>query len=778
MVKMAVQIENLPDEMGEETVLGKNDDGTICSKILGSATAESVRAESVRLGANVSVSVVRCEEKIPTSAKAGNAVDVESTEGKDVGGGESTQCTETKVEEKAVSKTEVEEKCQNEAASVDPKESKRDTGDIKETEETDLETDERDFDKNPTILYALVQKKLWKEVISRAIKSPKEARAFISRREEDGRVRWRLLPLHAAIVFKAPEEVVETLLTAYPKASEAKDDQGMLPLHLAFRNGASEAVVNLLLLAFPQSIDIPDRKGRVPLILAKTSTSPNREMYIEALEKGPSHYAVTALACARSRIIAEQNAIFEAKLVQTRSSHQSKLSEVKAKAEKKQQEIQKRLAEKENELTKTQETSQVLVDHVASLESQISTRSDTERILAATIEKLEESLKEAENMKDEREKEFASQICEMEDKIKEIEMQKGKKESDFEDEKAKSNVERDNLLAKIDILESSLSSTRAELSQSVVTMRKREEEWGFAENELGEKHRKIEIEWANAQANCSILEAQLKKRMENEHLLASQVSNLASRLAESSRESNDKTMKYTEEKNRLEEEQSSLKKTVQELTVRLENVTLALESTRKQQMMIVDDAIEHEEMMAKSMEAHAKMVSGVILQERDLANAKDEITELLERSFNEANDKCLQLMNAITEQGSYLSHMNKTRGNMLSCVQTVTSNVTSVLGNDHLAAGVQPSDESEELEMEGAEQKFTKTKMAGDEQDYNEKTTDEEEEWPEKDVGVMKSPKKIIHTFDLKVEENEEDETRSDEEVRSQILNAERISAE
>lgn len=771
MVKMAVQIENLPDEIGEETVLEKNDDGTICSKILGSATAESVHAESIRLGANASVSVIPCEEGIPTATEtADDNADVESTKVKDEGRNENTQCTETKVEEKSVSETEVEEKSQNEAVSVEPKEIKKGADGIKEKEETDVETDERDFDKNPTILYALVQKKLWKEVISRAIKSPKEARAFISRREEDGRVRWRLLPLHAAIVFKAPEEVVETLLTAYPKASEAKDDQGMLPLHLAFRNGASEAVVNLLLLAFPQSIDIPDRKGRVPLILAKTSTSPNREMYIEALEKGPSHYAVTALACARSRIIAEQNAIFEAKLLQTRTSHQCKLSEVKVKAEKKQQEIQKRLAEKENELTKTQETSQVLVDHVASLESQISTRSDTERILAATIEKLEESLKEAENMKDERENDFASKICELEEQIKETEMLKDIKESDLEDEKAKSNVERDNLLAKIENIENTLSSTRGELSQSVDALHKREQEWDITEKELGEKHRKIEIEWANAQANCSILEAQLKKRMENEHLLASQVSNLASRLAESSRESNDKTMKYTEEKTRLEEEQSSLKKTIQELTVRLENVTFALESTRKQQMMIVDDAIEHEEMMAKSMEAHAKMVSGVILQERDLANAKDEITELLERSFNEANDKCLQLMNAITEQGSCLSHMNKTRGNMLSCVQTVTSNVTSVLGNDHLA-DVQMNDKGEETKMEGE-----KTKMGGHEQEYNETTTDEEEE-TEKDIGVMKSPKKFDHAVDIKVD-NEEVETRGDEEVRSQILNGNRISAE
>ena len=91
-------------------------------------------------------------------------------------------------------------------------------------EEPEIE-EEREFSKNPTVLYALVQKKLWKEVIARTQTHPDEARVFIVRKGKDGSMRWRLLPIHAAIVFKAPEDAIDALLTAYPEAAQKKDDQ-------------------------------------------------------------------------------------------------------------------------------------------------------------------------------------------------------------------------------------------------------------------------------------------------------------------------------------------------------------------------------------------------------------------------------------------------------------------------------------------------------------------------------------------------------------------------
>ena len=726
---MSIEIENLPEEMGEETMLGNNDDGTICSKIVGCTIDRSF--------------AVKVENE-DNQSKAGTEAATEETQ--------SVPSVENKENEK------------DEDAQIESK------SDDTEEKEKDDETEDRDFDKNPTVLYALVQKKLWKETIARAKKSPEEARAFICRREKDGRIRWRLLPLHAAIVFKAPEDVVETLLTAFPKAAEAKDDQGMLPLHLAFRNGASEVAVNLLLLACPQSVDIPDRKNRVPLTLAKAASSPNREIYIKALEKGPAHYSITALSCARARIMTEQDAIFEGKLLKARTFHEYALSEVVTEGEKKQQELEETVAEKETELTKLHETSQVLVDHVTSLEAQINTRSDTERFLATKIAKLEQKLKESERLEDEREQFLATKISKLEEEITENEHLKDERESNFEDEREEFNKEKENLLAQIDSLQTTLSLTREKLADSICTMVQKEEEWATTEEKLEEKYRETHLEWANAQANCAIFEAQLKKRMENEHLLASQVSTLASRLAECSHELNEGRVTSTKRIKELEDDQLSLNETVEDLTARLQNISAVMQNTHKQQMIIVDDAIGNEEIMADCMETHAKMVSESIQQERHLRLAREEMMQLLEQSFGEADEKRHQLMNSITDQGKHFSNMIKTRGSMLSCVQTVTTNVASVLQND--LAGLELRQECDETKIDEAEEEML-TEGEQQQQEIHVESVEEEAE----QIKVTDSPKKFALLAEVVAVVEAEEEERTEFDEKRSVLD-DRITAE
>ena len=726
---MSIEIENLPEEMGEETMLGNNDDGTICSKIVGCTIDRSF--------------AVKVENE-DNQSRAGTEAATEETQ--------SVPSVENKENEK------------DEDAQIESK------SDDTEEKEKDDETEDRDFDKNPTVLYALVQKKLWKETIARAKKSPEEARAFICRREKDGRIRWRLLPLHAAIVFKAPEDVVETLLTAFPKAAEAKDDQGMLPLHLAFRNGASEVAVNLLLLACPQSVDIPDRKNRVPLTLAKAASSPNREIYIKALEKGPAHYSITALSCARARIMTEQDAIFEGKLLKARTFHEYALSEVVTEGEKKQQELEETVAEKETELTKLHETSQVLVDHVTSLEAQINTRSDTERFLATKIAKLEQKLKESERLEDEREQFLATKISKLEEEITENEHLKDERESNFEDEREEFNKEKENLLAQIDSLQTTLSLTREKLADSICTMVQKEEEWATTEEKLEEKYRETHLEWANAQANCAIFEAQLKKRMENEHLLASQVSTLASRLAECSHELNEGRVTSTKRIKELEDDQLSLTETVENLTARLQNISAVMQNTHKQQMIIVDDAIGNEEIMADCMETHAKMVSESIQQERHLRLAREEMMQLLEQSFGEADEKRHQLMNSITDQGKHFSNMIKTRGSMLSCVQTVTTNVASVLQND--LAGLELRQECDETKIDEAEEEML-TEGEQQQQEIHVESVEEEAE----QIKVTDSPKKFALLAEVVAVVEAEEEERTEFDEKRSVLD-DRITAE
>lgn len=602
-----IQIENLPEEVGEEIALNNHDDGTISSKILGSTAGQDV---------------LRAME------------------------------------------------AKNEAESENEGE--------QEAEPDDMETEEREFDKNPTVLYALVQKKLWKEATARAKSNPKEARAFISRREKDGRIRWRLLPLHAAIVFKAPEEVIEVLLISYPKAAEEKDDQGMLPLHLAFRNSASAEAINLLLLAYPDSVDIPDRKGRVPLTLAKAAASPNRELYIKALEKGPSHYSVTALASARDRIIAEQKVIFDSQLNETLKFHESAMSEMDANAEKKQKEIAETLLEKEKELVKLHENSQVLVDHVASLEAQMNTRTDTERFLATKIAKLEEKVRVGEANLQEREDFWENEVAELKEEMQKNTDSAAEDKTDASIEKTKLNATIEGLTTELEETKTTLDSTIAKLSESIESMKEKQDEWDMKEIRSDAKYAKVEIDWANSQANIAILESQLKKRMENEHLLAAQVSSLASRLSESA----NGNMKNSREIKEFRDQKSTLETTVRLLKERLNNVTTVMETTREKQMSILDDAIAQEETMAKCMESHAQMVSDSLLLEKEMQSSKDQLMELIEKSFDEANEKRIARLNIATTHGQSLSSMNTSRHNVLSCAQTVTSNVISALEKD------------------------------------------------------------------------------------------------
>mmetsp|Transcript_22278 Transcript_22278/g.52966 ORF Transcript_22278/g.52966 Transcript_22278/m.52966 type:complete len:736 (-) Transcript_22278:137-2344(-) len=623
-----IQIENLPDEMGEEISIANNDDGTISSKILGSTTGKSLHPKTEETTATI----VEAESK---------------GENEDSNEGDEKEATEE---------------------------------DVKEAKEEDSEneTEEREFDKNPTVLYALVQKKLWKETVARAKTNPEEARAYISRKEKDGRIRWRLLPLHAAIVFKAPEDVIEALLSSYPKAAEAKDDQGMLPLHLAFRNNATEGVVNLILLAYPESVNSPDRKGRVPLTLAKAVASPKRELYIQALEKGPSHYAVTALACARERIIAEQKEMYDSQIENARTSHEAAINEIKAEAEKSEKEIRDVVDEKEKELAKLHDNSQVLVDHVASLEAQMNTRSDTERFLAVKIAKLEDQVRKKDAHIEERESFWALQDS---DRAKEA-----KENQDVQEEERKAFIEeKTKLSATVEKLEGDLNETQKKLKEANDSLRQLQEEFEATSFKAQAKFTEAEMELVNAQANVAIMESQLKKRMENEQLLANQVSNLASRLAESS-DTNLQFVQKSKEHNKnvkaFKGEKEKLETTISLLKQRLENVTAVMESTRKQQMSILDDAISQEETMAKCMESHSLMVSDSIQYEKELQEAKEEMMQMIERSLTDANQRRLERFKTVTSHGQSLSRMNASRHNVLSCAQIVTSNVIGALEND------------------------------------------------------------------------------------------------
>jgi hypothetical protein len=187
---------------------------------------------------------------------------------------------------------------------------------------------ECDYDVLPTELYKLLEYKQWNKMVHRFEAEELcendedddeqqqqgrslltfQCRVWIVRKESNGKLKWRILPLHAAMIFQAPVEVVEYILEAFPYAAQCKDDRGMLPLHLAFRNileccssnnnnnnksstsslttTTTLEIIEELLTAYPEAIWTRDRKGRTPLegsLLVATNNN-NNKIFLQVLQ--------------------------------------------------------------------------------------------------------------------------------------------------------------------------------------------------------------------------------------------------------------------------------------------------------------------------------------------------------------------------------------------------------------------------------------------------------------------------------------------------------------
>jgi len=122
-----------------------------------------------------------------------------------------------------------------------------------------------DYDRSVTQLYEMLESSQWENASARCYSHPEEVRTWVVRRDATGNTRWKLLPLHAAVIFEAPLSLVEDLLRHHPVAAAKRDDQGILPLHLAFRHKSEEAVIEKLLHQYPGGVMIKDHRERFPL---------------------------------------------------------------------------------------------------------------------------------------------------------------------------------------------------------------------------------------------------------------------------------------------------------------------------------------------------------------------------------------------------------------------------------------------------------------------------------------------------------------------------------
>ena len=96
-----------------------------------------------------------------------------------------------------------------------------------------------DYDEEPTLLFKQISKRSWEDVAKRCCGHPEEIHTWIvrykkSKQGNQRKVRWELLPLHAALIFKSPLYIIEMLLERYPDALRRSDDEGMVSVFMLF----------------------------------------------------------------------------------------------------------------------------------------------------------------------------------------------------------------------------------------------------------------------------------------------------------------------------------------------------------------------------------------------------------------------------------------------------------------------------------------------------------------------------------------------------------------
>ncbi|KAL7519381.1 hypothetical protein ACHAWX_004143 [Stephanocyclus meneghinianus] len=536
---------------------------------------------------------------------------------------------------------------------------------------------ECDYDTNPTELYLAVQKKDWEAAATIAAEFPHEASTWVSRKESDGKLRWRLLPLHAAIIFKAPAKAVGALLCAFAHGAACKDDQGMLPLHLAFRNGCSEEVVSLLLIAYPQSVDVQDRKGRTPMVLAQGSNHPNRDAYIRALERGPAYYAVANVA----NYGVPESVNPNSGVVIMSEEERSNIEALRNKIDQLTAEHTARVNELEGELNKTQETSQVLVDHVNSLEAQLASRSDTERFLATKIANLDSQLKSTTKTLEEKEAEFATLLAENEEKSAA-------------------------LLARVEAAEAEAAEFKLALEDKREAAKKVYAMTNKERLSYEERMEKCEREANAHRSNAQMLEEQLKKKIETEHALASQVSMLAAQLAASASNTTEATASYQRKCEALEEENQILKDHVAKLEKKLSTVASALDAMATEQERIVAAATRHEQTMADAAAAHLRIMNDTARQEsllEDAAKEREQIVAILMRQAEDAERTMTdreRILEAVREQEEGMMAAAEERDLLVASVNKQREYMDFVMNGELKFLKMTQSEEEQEDEIE------------------------------------------------------------------------------
>lgn len=143
-----------------------------------------------------------------------------------------------------------------------------------------------------TGLFQLVEDQDWDDAILQVEAFPEEAKLWIV--GKSNKSKYRRLPIHEAIIRKAPFNVIQCLLSAYPEAAGEPDDGGRLPIHHAAFYGAPVEALKALVMLYPESLNDVDKKGVKPLDLFMEGYGGFTDETLDFFSKGSKFYATLA----------------------------------------------------------------------------------------------------------------------------------------------------------------------------------------------------------------------------------------------------------------------------------------------------------------------------------------------------------------------------------------------------------------------------------------------------------------------------------------------------
>lgn len=321
-----------------------------------------------------------------------------------------------------------------------------------------------------------------------------------------------------------------------------------------------------------------------------------------------------------------------------------------------------KINELQTELAKTQETSQVLVDHITSLEAQVVSRTDTEKFLASKIATLDSELKHSVTSKEDT-------VQQYEEKIRML------------------GVEKD----QIEVANKALIFEKdAEILQLETAAQQSRKEY-LELTELNESQKKVtsllETERKVLKNNVASLEEQIAAGAETQRALADQITGLANNLNDTRTENAKHIDEFKKQVKGLKTEKANLFVTVTELTKKVESMTDVIKKLVEEQKNVVESVSTQEKESEVNSKSHSCLLQQFKDQELSLLKARDErdkiaaalvfqmehierITNCRETAMEATNLSCQQLEKTTDMRKELINRVKGSTGTALAKLAT------------------------------------------------------------------------------------------------------------